>query len=161
MVKSIYHSELIMGLNNRLFINALAGVTEEQAKERLSDHNNPLVWIAAHTLSSRYFILVFLGKPATNPFRELFDNFRAYDPSLKYPTLEEIRKEWQNVTALLHEALKSVTEKQLSEKAMIQSPVADEANEGLLAFLAQHESYEIGQMAFLKKYFTREAMSYS
>ena len=56
MKKSIYPAEIILGLNDRLFINALAGVTDEQAKERLSDHNNPLIWIATHTVWARYNI---------------------------------------------------------------------------------------------------------
>ena len=161
MPRSTYHSEIILGLNDRLFINALAGITEEQAKKRLSDHNNPVCWIAAHTLSSRYFMLLFLGKPANNPYRELFENFRAYDTSLNYPTLEEVKKEWQKVTGLLHEALNSATEEQLAGNSPIESPVPDTTNAGTLAFLAEHESYEIGQIGFLKKYFTNEPMSYN
>ena len=31
---------------------------------------------------------------------------------------------------------------------------------GTIAFLTQHESYDIGQIAFLKKYHTKEAMKY-
>src|SRR6266404_2996228 len=104
MAKSIYHSELILGLNDRLFINTLEGVTEDQAKERLSDHNNPICWIAAHVLDSRYFMLVFLGKPAENPYRHFFENFKPFDPSLNYPVLSEIKKEWQKLTGLLKEA---------------------------------------------------------
>jgi len=161
MAKSIYHSKLILGLNDRLFTNALEGITEEQAKERLSDHNNPICWIAAHTLSSRYFMLVFLGKPAANPYRELFENFKPYDASLNYPPLAEVKNEWQRLTGLLNEALKSVTEEQLAADSIIKSPVGDLTNEGTLAFLAEHESYEIGQLGFLKKYYTREAMSYN
>ncbi|HEV8286226.1 MAG TPA: DinB family protein [Chitinophagaceae bacterium] len=161
MTKSIYHSELILQLNDRLFINALEGITEEQAKERLSDHNNPISWIAAHTLSSRYFMLVFLGKPAENPYRHLFENFKPFDPSLNYPTLGEVKKEWKKVSDLLKDALKSVTEQQLAGESPIKAPVADSTNEGTLAFLAEHESYEIGQLGFLKKYFTGEAMSYN
>ena len=161
MAKSIYHSELILGLNDRLFINALEGVTEEQAKQRLSDHNNPICWIAAHVLDSRYFMLVFLAKPAENPYRHLFENFKPFDPSLNYPALGEIKKEWQKLTGLLKEALKSVTEEQLAGDSPLKSPSGDFTNGGTLAFLAEHESYEIGQLAFLKKYYTKEAMSYS
>lgn len=43
---SIYHSEIIFNLNTRLFLNALEGITEEQAKQRISDHNNPVSWLA-------------------------------------------------------------------------------------------------------------------
>lgn len=161
MASSIYQSEIIFNLNERLFVNALAGVTEEQAKERISDHNNPINWIAAHTVHARYLMLLFLGKPAANPYNELFDNFRAYDASLKYPTLNEIKQEWQKVTGLLKDALKSVTEEFLAGDSPIKSPIGDFTNGGTLAFLAQHESYDIGQIGILKKYLTKEAMSYN
>jgi len=161
MSKSIYHSELILGLNERLFINALAGISENQAKERLSDHNNPICWIAAHVLDSRYFMLVFLGKPAKNPYSHLFKDFKPFDPSLTYPTLGEVKREWQTLNGLLKEALESATDEQLEAESPIKVPVADATNGGTLAFLAEHESYEIGQLGFLKKYYTNEAMSYS
>jgi hypothetical protein len=40
MATSIYQSEITFNMNSRLFINALDGVTEEQGKQRISDHNN-------------------------------------------------------------------------------------------------------------------------
>jgi uncharacterized damage-inducible protein DinB len=161
MSKSIYQSEIILNMNDRLFNNALAGITEEQAKERISAHNNSISWIAAHTVHARYLMLLSLGKPAANPYNELFENFRAYDASLEYPSLSEIKNEWQKVTRLLKEALQSATEEQLIADSPIKSPIGDFTNGGTLAFLAQHESYDVGQLAFLKKFHTKEAMSYN
>jgi hypothetical protein len=161
MQKSIYPLNLIFGLNERLFNNSMAGITDEQANERISDHNNPVVWIAAHTVYARYLMLLFLGKPAENPYNHLFENFKAYDAGLSYPSVAEIKREWQKVTALLKDALESVTEEFLAGDSPIKSPIGDFTNAGTLAFLAQHESYDVGQLAFLKKYYTTEAMSYN
>ena len=33
MAKSIYQSEIMLNMNTRLFLNALEGVTDEQAKQ--------------------------------------------------------------------------------------------------------------------------------
>lgn len=151
---------LILNMNDRLFINALAGVTEAQGKERISTHNNPLCWLAAHTVSSRYLMLLFLGKPAQDPYQEMFANFRGYEDNIKYPTLAESIAEWNKVTALLKEALATATDEQLAANAPFPNPIGDFTNAGTMAFVAQHESYDIGQMAFLKKYFTKEAMKY-
>jgi len=161
MEKSIYHLQGIFNLNERLFYNTLAGVTEEQAKERLTDHNNPVSWIAAHTVFSRYLMLVFLGKPVANPYQDLFENFRAYNVTLDYPSLAEIKNEWQKVSGLLKDAIQSVSEEHLAADSPIKSPIGDFTNAGTLAFLAEHESYDVGQLAFLKKYYTKEAMSYN
>jgi hypothetical protein len=160
MKKSLYSSALILNINERLFLNALEGVSDDQARERLSGHNNPLIWIATHTVWARYNMLVFLGKRVGNPFEGLFENFKAYDAGDSYPALETVKTEWKKASGLLQEALQAVTEEQLASESPIKSPICDFTNGGTLAFLAQHESYDIGQMAFLKKYFTQKAMQY-
>ena len=161
MSKSIHPSQIIFNLNDRLFINALRDVNEEQAKERITGHVNPLNWIASHTVWARYNALMFLGAPVNNPYKDLFENFKAYDSSLNYPSLAEVKDEWKQVSGLLNDALNSVSEEQLAANAPIKNPGGDFTNGGTIAFFAQHESYDIGQMALLKKFFTKEAMSYN
>ena len=161
MAKSIYQSEIIFNLNTRLFLNALEGVTEEQAKERISDHNNPLNWLAVHTVWARYNIAALMGKPGDNPYNGLFENWKPFDPNYNYATLAEAKAEWQKASELLREALATVTEEHLVADAPFKSPIGDFTIGGTIAFLAQHESYDIGQIAYLKKYFSKEAMSYN
>lgn len=162
MAKSIYQSEIIFNLNSRLFTNALAGVSEEQAKERISDHNNPLSWLAAHTVWARYNSCAMLGKPPIkNPYDGLFEKFKPFDPAANYGSLAAAKAEWQKATALLNEALAAVSEEHLAADCPLKSPIGDFTFGGTVAFLAQHESYDIGQIAFLKKYLTKEAMSYN
>jgi hypothetical protein len=160
MKKSTYHLELVLNLNERLFLNALHGVDDEAANERVTDHNNPMIWIATHTVWARYNMLVFLGKPAKNPFSGKFENFKAYDAADNYPSLEIVKQEWQNATRLLKEALQDVTEEILAADSPQKTPIGESTNGGTFTFLVQHESYDIGQMAFLKKFLTREAMKY-
>jgi hypothetical protein len=161
MKKSINQSQLIFKLNERLFINTLKDVSEDQAQERIIGHVNPVNWIAAHTVWARYNALAFLGAPANNPYNDLFENFRGYDPSLKYPSLSEIKDEWKKVSRLLDNALALVTEEHLASDAPIKNPTGDFTNGGTIAFFAQHESYDVGQLGLLKKFFTKEAMSYN
>jgi len=160
MKKAIEHSALILTMNERLFLNALEGITEDQAKERLTGHNNPIIWIVTHTAWARYNMLVFLGKPTKNPFEGKFENFKAFDAADNYPSLETVKTEWKNASKLLKDALQTVTEEHLAGESPIKNPTGNFTNAGTLAFLVQHESYDIGQMAFLKKYYTREAMKY-
>ena len=161
MNTSINYLESIFNLNTRLFNNTLAGVTEKLSEERVSGHSNSFKWIATHTVWARYNMLMFLGKPAQNPYPGLFENFKPFDAADKYPSLEEIKKEWQKASELLKAALGAVAEEHLSADSPLKSPIGDNSMGGTLAFLAQHESYDIGQLGFLKKYLTKEAMSYS
>ena len=161
MNNSIYHSQIIFNMNDRLFLSTLKDVSEDQANERITEHVNPIKWIAAHTVWARYNVLMFLGSPAGNPYNHLFENFKAYDSSLKYPALKEIKDEWNKVSALLKSAIKNVADDHLEADSPIKSPIGDFTNGGTIAFLAQHESYDIGQLGLLKKFFTKEAMSYN
>jgi hypothetical protein len=162
MANSIKHVENILNLNTRLFNNALAGITEEQAKERISGHNNPLIWLASHTAWARYNTCAMLGKPpAKNPYDGLFENFKPFDAAANYGTLAQAKEEWNKASELLKEALASVTEEHLAADCPLKSPIGDFSFAGTIAFLAQHESYDIGQVALLKKYYTKEAMSYN
>ena len=161
MKTSIHESGLIFNLNERLFLNALAGVTDEQAKERISTHNNPLIWIATHTVWARYNIAALLGKPGNNPYLTMFENFKPIDDTMQFPSLDIIKEEWKKASDLLKEGLAAVTEEHLASDAPFKSPIGDPTMGGTIVFLAQHESYDVGQVAFLKKFLTKEAMSYS
>jgi hypothetical protein len=134
--------------------------TEEQARERISDHSNPLIWIATHTVWASYNILKYLGSPVENPFKAMFENFKAYDPIDIYPYLETVKTEWRKIGGLIKKALHEVTEEYLAAESLFKSPIGEFTNAGAVAFLVQHESFSIGQMAYLKKYFTREAMKF-
>ncbi len=161
MTESLKHSALILKLNERLFVNALAGVTDSQATHRISEHNNPIVWIATHTVWARYNMAAMLGKPGENPYNGLFENFKAFDASMQLPAIADIITEWKKATVLLNEGLESVSEGHLGGDAPFKNPTGDFTIGGTIAFLAQHESYDIGQLGFLKKFHTNEPMSYN
>lgn len=161
MQKAIYYLELILNLNERLFINALAEVTDEQAKERLSKHNNPLSWLATHTVWARYNMAGMLGQAVENPYAGYFEGFKPFEESMKFDSIEKIKEEWEKASALVRKGLSSVTEEQLAADAPFKNPAGDHSIGGAMAFLSQHESYDIGQMGLLKKFLTKSAMSYS
>jgi hypothetical protein len=104
---------------------------------------------------------MFFGVKVQNPYPGLFEKFKPYDAADKYPSLDEIKNEWDKVSALLKDALASVTEDMLAADSPFKSPIGDNSSGGTIAFFAQHESYDIGQLGILKKYLTKEAMSYA
>lgn len=161
MKPSIIGLANILKLNERLFINALENITHEQAKERLTEHNNPINWLSNHILWGRYKILELLGKTEhKNPYMGLFENFRPYDEDIKLNQIEYIKEEWSKVAILINEALETVTEERLAEEAKSVTPIGISTIFGSLSFLVWHESYHLGQVAFLKKYYTTEPMKF-
>jgi hypothetical protein len=49
----------------------------------------------------------------------MFENFKAYDPAIKYPGLENIRYEWKKVSGLLSDAIKSASEELLNAETPV------------------------------------------
>lgn len=160
MSNSVNSLALIINLNERLFLNTLEGFTDDLAKEKISDHNNPFIWIATHTAWARFNMSMLLGNPVTNPYAGMFENFRPYAESDQFPSLEKLKADWKNASELVKSGLQSVTPEQLATDAQRGNPIGDSTFGGTLAFLVQHESYSIGQLALLKKFYTKEAMKY-
>lgn len=161
MKPSIIGLANILKLNERLFINALENISHEQAKEHLSEHNNPINWLSNHILWGRYKILELLGKSdEKNPYSGLFENFRPYDKNIEFNQIDYIKEEWSKVTILISEALETVTEERLAEETKSVTPMGIPTIFGSLSFLVWHEVYHLGQVAFLKKYYTTEPMKF-
>lgn len=161
MQPSVYPLSLIFNVNTRFFNNAINGISPEQWNEKTDEHLNPACWVAAHIVFARYLALVFLGKPVNNPYQELFADFRGYDSALSYPSVEQVKQEWDSLTALLEEAMNAVSVEELQMDSPIKSPTGDFTNLGTLAFMAQHESYHTGQLAMLKRHVTAMPMTYN
>ena len=161
MIPSIIGLNSILKLNDRLFINALENIIQEQAKERLSEHNNPINWLSNHIVWGRYEMLKLLGRSnEINPYTELFKNFKPYDEDIVLNQIEYIKEEWNKVGLLINDALETVTEEQLAEEPKSVTPIGVPTKFGSFSFLVWHENYHLGQLAFLKKYYTEEAMKF-
>ena len=100
-----------------------------------------------------------LGIGDKEPHPELFGNGKGIDTAADYPSLTNNLKDWDTITSKFSEALSALTTEQLDAKAPFPSPLGDTIG-GMLAFLAHHEAYHIGQLGILRKYFGKEAMKY-
>jgi uncharacterized damage-inducible protein DinB len=150
----------VLKLNTRLFLNCLDGVDDEMARQRPSADTNSIGFLACHVLHARYYLAGFLGLEAVNPFQELFDS--AHDVNdLEVPPLDGLRSAWVELSAQLVDRLPVLGEAELGRDSGQEFPVEDGTVRGAIAFLVQHESFHIGQLALLRKYFGLEGMAYA
>jgi hypothetical protein len=154
-------------LQSRLFNNVLDGVADPKGSERLSDYVNHLQWIAGHLTNSRYRLAPLLGLVNNFPYTEIYNDLsqppphnRTIDPSVKYPSLTEIKKTWNNYAAGFVEKVSGLTNEQLGIETPITVPTGKTLSD-LLSFISSHESYHIGQMSIIRKYLGLPAMSYN
>ena len=77
------------------------------------------------------------------------------------PPLAELRQLWLDASAQLDATLEGASSGQLGAPFDGRFPVGSPTALGAVTFLAQHESYHVGQMALLRKGLGYPAMRYT
>src|SRR5262245_11783475 len=141
---------MIFSFNEPFVYQALNGLTVEELWQAPSDRNNGMLWVAGHVAQTRASVLGFLADPVDTGWGKLFDRGAPVGDASQYPSKEEIERVMRDVSPRLYAKLASLREDVLNRPATIQVPgtktVGDE-----LAFFALHDSYHIGQLAYIRK----------
>lgn len=151
----------VFRLNSRIYLNCLDGMDSDQAFWRPTDRTNSAGYIALHLVDTRHWMAGMIGLKLSNPMAAFkTEGAKGIDDFRRMPSLDELRSAWKDVTGEIRERLKALVEADLAAPPPWQAPVEDKTMLGLIAFLMQHDSYHIGQMALLRKQVGLEAMSY-
>jgi uncharacterized damage-inducible protein DinB len=148
-------------LNTKLFRNCLAGMTDEQANVRPTAASNSAAFIAAHLTEARYYLLKLLGAEEPNPIGRYLAGARSLDDLEACPPLAETLAAWTAVAHALRDRLERLTPEDLDAAITTRFPTATPTILGVLAFLVQHDSYHIGQLALLRRQIGLPPMSYT
>jgi len=149
-----------LNLQTKLFNNATVGVSDADSTTRLNDHTNHIAWLSGHVVSTRYMLASVFGLSAQEPFPTLFTNGKGLDPDATYPSMAELRKDWDSISAQLASAVENLTEEALGQKMPNPVPTGDTLGD-FLNFILHHEAYTIGQLGIARKFFGLEAMKYN
>lgn len=140
----------IFRVNDDLMARALDGLTAAELGQRLTDRNNSMLWLAGHITEIRAFLLRTLGEQVDTTWGELFVRGAALQEAGRYPSIEEIKRVTEQINRNLYAKLEALDDQQLAEAASHELPsirtVADQ-----IAFFSMHDSYHVGQMAFVRK----------
>lgn len=150
----------IFGLNTDLLRNCLDGLSDDEMVTRVDGITNHAAYITAHLVGARAYLAGALGGDGTDPFEDRLGGPLTIDDIAEFPSREELLQAWEDVTRNLDRALASVADTRLDEDAPLKLPVDAPTLLGMVAFLAQHDSYHIGQLALLRKHLGHGAMSY-
>jgi uncharacterized damage-inducible protein DinB len=122
---------------------------------------NSITFLASHLTDSRHFLVARLEHPLLNPLARYLADVRSIDDINEWPTLEEIRSAWLSVSSHLQSVLAEMTGAELSQSNVHRFLVEDTSRLGMIAFLVQHDSYHLGQIAFLRRQLGKPPMSYA
>jgi uncharacterized protein YndB with AHSA1/START domain len=142
---------LIFKLNTGLMRTTLDGLSDDELWRRPTPLTNPMLWIFGHIVQTRAMMLRLLGDSFETGWNDLFVRGAALGEVSAYPGRAGIDQVHRAVIDRLKVKFATITETGLFAPARgKQLPGATTVGEQL-AFLAFHESYHIGQLAYVRK----------
>ncbi|HEY7682130.1 MAG TPA: DinB family protein [Gemmatimonadales bacterium] len=150
----------ILRLNTELLLNCLDDLDDEAAQHRGTPTTNNIAFLVTHLIDSRHFMAELLGAPRPSPFSPAIARARCLDDVPELPSLTELADRWEAISAHVAVHVERLDTAQLARAARA-LPGSDGTLLGNLAFLAQHESYHLGQIALLRRQLGLPAMSYT
>jgi uncharacterized damage-inducible protein DinB len=151
----------LLRLNARLLANCLDHVTEDQARARVLSSVNSMAFLIAHLTDARHSLLTLLGGSAENPLASLLESATSMDDVAVLPSLADLLSAWWAVDQALASRLADLADADLDAMSPQRYPGGDASVLGALAFLVQHDSYHVGQLALLRRAHGLPAMRYS
>lgn len=151
-------------LHHRLYNNVLEDFTDEETNRRLNgDKNiNHVKYLAGHLLNSQYGLALAAEVPVEIKWNELFavmGQSEAKD-DISYPTIEEIKEEWNQLYKPLRDGLENLTAEDLNDTPPAPFDRVENSSGELWAFINHHIAYHIGQIGILRRGFGKSPMKY-
>jgi uncharacterized damage-inducible protein DinB len=151
----------IYALDTTLLANCFTGVSDAQAATRVLVGTNSMAFVAAHVIDARFYAATLLGRTVPNPLEATLGAVERIEDVTSMPPAAELLEMWTSISNVLAGALESASAERLEAPSPRRFPVRDGSVLGALTFLAQHESYHVGQLALLRKALGHSPMSYA
>jgi hypothetical protein len=138
--------------NTSFLQKVVVGLTPEQWLVRPNDHSNHITWIVGHVIWSRQALISRVGGKWSCPGIDVFARSAKLDASGSYPSSEALLALWRDSATALDAALSDLTPEALAAPAPPGPPSPDGKVSGFIAVLAWHETYHLGQIAYLRSW---------
>lgn len=139
-------------LQGSWYIHSLEDLLNKEVRHPFHDKLNPILWVAGHVLNTRMVLLSILtGKDEYLAFNRIFGKGSDNRIEDTHPSIDVLKENWQQVSVTLLEVLATIPDEDLISAAPFQTSIPDNTLLGLIAYMAIHESYHIGQISILRK----------
>ena len=147
----IASSVQLFALGSYLVPKSVEGLSRDELL-RAPQGTNPMIWIWGHLTNARCGLAMMLGVERERFHDQLFGRGAEIGANTEYPSEDEVRACWQQVSERLRDRYESLTAEELRRPSPRSFPVEDKSVAGTVNFLAFHEGYHCGQLAMLRKW---------
>ena len=141
----------IFGTNDSLADRSFQGVPDADQWKRPTPQSNPMLWIFGHMVDTRTRLLKILGEDVDPGWGDVFGRGAALQDTSGYPSREKILQASREVNARLYARLGAMTDADVSRPATRAFTNAVQTVGDHVAFLAMHDTYHVGQLAYVRK----------
>ena len=141
---------MIFSFNEYFVPQALENLTQEELWRAPTSHNNSILWVAGHIAQTRATVVQLLGGRFETGWGNLFDRGAKVGDAKEYPSGSEIARIMREVSSELRSALANLKDERLAGPASLSIPGIKTFGDEL-AFFALHDSYHVGQLAYIRK----------
>lgn len=152
METGLEHIEGMFKANTDIINKAIADVATEDWFRKPGDDSNHLMWVMGHLIVHRGLTLKLLGGQWDTSWAPLFARGAQRVTDDEYPSSEEMKTAWKQVSADLVTAVRNASVDVLSNPSPAGSPTFNGKISGNVAVLAFHDAYHAGQVGFLRKW---------
>ena len=139
-------------VNTDIINMALGDVKTEDWFRTPGDDSNHLMWLLGHVVVHRGEVLTMLGADWNASWAPLFARGAQRGDASQYPSVEEMREAWNQVSEQLKATLNESSAEALGNPSPEGFPSFDKTTSGSVAFFAFHDCYHTGQVSFLRKW---------
>jgi len=151
LARAVAPIALMLKLNAGLIKSSLDGLADSDLWLRPTPRNNPMLWVFGHIVATRAKLLGALGDPLDTGWGDLFNRGATLKDAAAYPARQEIERVHRDVSERLKTAFAAFTDADLERAAPPLGLPGVKTVADQLAFFAFHESYHVGQLAYIRK----------
>ena len=141
----------ILAINDSLVERSFQDVAEADQWKRPTPLSNPMLWIFGHMVNTRAGLLRQVGGDADLGWGDVFNRGAELADASGYPARERIIAVSSDVNARLYAALAALTDADLAKPATRPFTPAVKTLGDQIAFLTMHDTYHVGQLAYVRK----------
>jgi uncharacterized damage-inducible protein DinB len=135
--------------NSDFLVKTVSDLSPEEWLSRPSDHSNHIAWIVGHLVWTRARLLGRLQTEWSQPWLGLYARGAKPAEPAEYPSNSTLLETWREVSGVLAGVLDGASDDALAQPSTNGPPSADGKISGVINFLAIHETYHVGQIAYL------------
>lgn len=154
----MYALLVLFDMHTNYYRNAIDGISDEDAHERLNTKANHVAWLAGSLVQERYELANIFGLELKAAAAELFKDHKGIQESETYPSLTAYKEDWDKISPLLRAKLLSATDEQLDK--VLEYPGMSFPVYEMVSFDMYREANCIGQIALWRRLLGYDAIKY-